>query len=132
MIWGWIIPGLLPAFVAMGSPSAAPARTITISNGLARVVVQVTGAGVQETYFGKRGTGWKMLLEGGSALRTEPELKCNDTVVPGGFQEAGRVAPASIRLRMAVPSAVIEKTVTLLPDDPHPAVVVTCRVTGRI
>ena len=132
MTWGRIIPGLLPLIVAMGSPEAVAASPMTISNGLVKVVVQVTGTGVRETYFRNMGTGWRILLEGGSALRTEPELKCNDAVVPGGFREARMLSSASVRLRMETACAVVEKTVTLLPEDPHPLVVVTCRVTGRM
>jgi hypothetical protein len=115
----------------METPDAGATSPVTISNGLVRVSVQQTGEGIREMYFGKSGTGWRMLLEGGSGLRTEPEVKCNGAIVRSGFQEADSVSPTRIRLRMTAASLRIEKTVTLLPEDPHPLVVVTCRVTGR-
>jgi hypothetical protein len=131
-MWCRVIAALLPAFFAMVSPAAGETPSVTISNGLIKVVVQHAGAGVREAYFAKRGTGWRMLVESGSTLRTEPEVKYNGAIVPSGFQEADSVSPASIRLRMHVASLQIEKTVTLLPDDPHPVVVVNCRVTGPV
>jgi hypothetical protein len=69
-----------------------PAPPDTITNGLVTIVVQSTATGIRETYSGKKGAGWRILLESGSALRKEPELKCNDTVVSSGFVEAARSA----------------------------------------
>lgn len=132
MTCGPVIPGLLLIIFAMKSAAAAPSLPLTISNGQTRVVVEVDGARVHETYFGKRGTGWRALLEAGSPLRTEPELKCNDAVEPAAFQEATRLSSRSIQLRAKTASAVIEKTVTLLPKDPHPVIVLSCRVHRRM
>jgi len=109
-----------------------PAPPDTITNGLVTVVVQSTATGIRETYLGKKGSGWRILLESGSALRKEPELRCDDTVASSGFRQATRSSPRSIRLLTNVASAVIEKTVTLLPEDPHPLIVVSCRITGRM
>ena len=130
MRWAPVIPGLL--LIVFGIGSAFAASPVTISNGLVRVVVQPAGTGVREIYFGKRGTEWRELLEGGSASRSEPDLKCNDAVVPSGPQKVTRLSSASFRIQTTSAWAVIEKTVTLLPGDPKPLVAVSCRVTRRV
>ena len=127
-----VIAGLL--LVMSGMQSAAPAAPppLRISNGLVQVVVEVAGSEVRETYFGKHETGWRALLEGGSALRPDPELKGDGALVPNSSPDVARLSPTSFRLLTHAGPAVIEKVVRLLPGDPHPSVVITCRITGRM
>ncbi len=132
MRYGPVIAGLLFIMSGMQIAAAAAASTVSISNGQVRVVVEVAGLNVRETYFGKQKTGWRALLEGGSVLRPDPELRGDGAVVPNVSPEVTRLSPTSFRLLTHAGAALIEKVVRLLPGDPHPSVTVTCRITGRL
>jgi len=110
-------------------------RRFEVDNGVVKLILEKTDGGYRELFFARLGKSWKMVLESGSTVRSDPSLKRDGAVVPTRFQEATpdhrSKSEVSVELKAFSDRSTLVKRITLRRGEPYALVDVSYHSSGR-
>jgi hypothetical protein len=121
----------LPAFA--GQPFSDP-RLQEIRNETIKVVIETMKGQYRETYYAKKDSGWRKLLESGSVMRSETVLKeWGKEYSDQSWNIAGIAKEDSLQsilLSAPAPGGVLSKSISLRPGEPFARIVLAYQIRG--
>lgn len=117
---------------AVKTPSVHVGDSFDIENRLIRIVVRLEEDGYHESYFAKKGNRWVLLLESGSAMRPDLEIRQDATTQAVQMKDASVDASEAkdkiIRLGGNIADGTVTKTIHLRDQQPFVRVEVAYKI----